>query len=131
MSDAVWNGQSFKNHCHGSAKDIIQRLGYEIEKLAKLNITQSIYDRPQRGSYRRTGAARASIHTEYLESEIACLIGSDTESLNVKRTEAGATGSRVFYFKWLEDGFHTRKGRFIAGHHMLKRALDTVKKGLR
>lgn len=131
MSDAVWHGKSFKHHLRGNAKDVIQRLGSEIEKLAKLNITQSIYDRPQRGRYVRTGAARASIHTEYLASEIACLIGSDTASLAAKRLGAGATGSRVFYFRWLEDGYHARNGRFIPGHHMLKRALDTVKRGLR
>lgn len=131
MMESKWHGQSFKHHLHGNAKDIIQRLGYEIEKLGKENITESVYNRPQRGRYVRTGAARASIHTEYLEREVACLIGSDTESLDKARIKVTATGSKVFYFKFLEDGFHTRDGRFIQGYHMMKRALDTVKAGLR
>jgi hypothetical protein len=131
MSDAVWHGANFKALCHGTGKEIILRLAHQIERLGKENITESVYNRPRRGRYKRTGAARASIHTEYLESEIAALIGSDSESLTEAREKRTKTGSRVFYFKFLEDGFHTRNGRFIAGHHMLKRALDTVRQGLR
>ena len=131
MANAVWHGESFKRHCHGNEKEVLLKIGYEIERQGKLNITESIYDRPQRGSYKRTGAARASIHTIFEASEMACYIGSDTESLNKARVAASSTGSNIFYFRWLEDGFHTRKGRFISGHHMLKRALDSVKAGLR
>lgn len=152
--EAKYYGDNFKRHIHGSAKDSIKRLGYEVERLAKLNITESVYNRPQRGRYIRTGAARASIHTIYLESEIACLVGSDEESLRktamtryseishfkrqgkttqrkLSQLASTATGGTVFYFGWLEDGFHTRKGEFIEGHHMLKNALDRVKAGLR
>ncbi len=132
MIESKWHGADFKKLCHGNAKDIIKRLGFTIERLAKENITVSIYNRPQRGSYKRTGAARASIHTEFRENEVAAYIGSDTESLQAARSLLSTSvGSTVFYFKWLEDGFHTRNGRFIAGHHMLKRALDTLKRGLR
>lgn len=131
MVESKWNGYDFKQHCHGNAKQIILKLAYMLERIAKENITESIYNRPQRGSYKRTGAARASIQTEYNEREVAAYIGSDSKSLNNARLAEGATGSRVFYFKFLEDGFHTRNGRFIPGHHMLKRALDTIKRGLR
>ncbi len=129
--ESQWHGQSFKHLCHGNAKDIIKRLGFTVEKLAKENITVSIYNRPQRGSYKRTGAARASIHTEFKENEVAAYVGSDTESLNEARLKSGTVGSKVFYFRFLEDGYHTRNGRFIPGHHMLKRALDSLKRGLR
>jgi len=131
MVEAKFYGDNFKRHIRGSAKESIQRLGFEVERLAKLNITESIYNRPQRGRYVRTGAARASIHTIYLESEIACLVGSDSESLNKARLSATKTGGTVFYFGWLEDGFHTRNGRFVPGGHFLKNALDRVKIGLR
>ncbi len=129
--DTTWHGQSFKHLVHGNAKETIKRLGFTVEKLAKENITVSIYNRPQRGNYKRTGAARASIHTEFRENEVAAYVGSDKESLDNARLVSGTTGSTVFYFKYLEDGFHTRNGRFIAGHHMLLRALDSLKRGLR
>lgn len=129
--ESKWHGADFKKLCHGNAKQIILRLAFMLERIAKENITVSIYNRPQQGSYKRTGAARASIHTEYKENEVAAYIGSDKESLNEARLKAGAVGSIIFYFGWLEDGYHTRNGRFVPGHHMLKRALDTLKRGLR
>ena len=154
MIESRWEGYNFKKHCHGNAKTIILKLAYMLERIAKENITISIYNRPQRGTYKRTGAARSSIQTEYNERGVYALIGSDENSLrqaamtrysqvsHFKRQSKGtqrqlrslastATGSTVFYFGWLEDGFHTRKGEFIEGHHMLKRALDTIKRGLR
>jgi hypothetical protein len=131
MLESKWHGQSFKHLCHGNAKDTLIRLAATVEKLAKQNIQISIYNRPQLGLYKRTGAAMSSIHWMYYDKDVYALIGSDTKSLNDARIAAGATGSKIFYFKWLEDGFHTRNGRFIPGHHMLKRALDTLKRGLR
>ncbi len=127
--ESKWHGADFKKLCHGNAKQIILRLAVTVEKLTKLNMA-SIYDRPQRGNYKRTGAARASVHWEYKEHEVAVYIGSDIESLNKARRAAGA-GSSIFYFIFLEKGYHTRKGRFIQGHWMLTKALDTLKRGLR
>ncbi len=152
--DTTWHGNDFKRLVHGNAKETIKRLGFTIERMAKENITVSIYNRRQRGNYKRTGAARASIHTEFREHEVAAYVGSDEASLresamtrysqvsHFKRQGKGtqrmlrslastSVGSTVFYFKYLEDGFHTRNGRFIAGHHMLLRALDSLKRGLR
>ncbi len=124
--ETKWHGAQFKRAINTDAKNFLLKVGFQIEKQTKLNMA-SIYDRPQRGSYKRTGAARASVHTIFLENEIACLIGSDSESLNKARVAAGATGSNVFYFRYLEDGYTSRKGRQIQGHHMLKNALDVVK----
>jgi len=122
----VWHGASFKRHIHSNAESFLRDIGFQIERRTKENMS-SIYDRPQRGRYVRTGAARASVHSIFESSEIAIYIGSNQDELNKERIKAGATGAGVFYFIWLEEGFTSRAGRFITGHHMLKNALDTVK----
>ncbi|MFA6271347.1 MAG: hypothetical protein WC657_09175 [Candidatus Paceibacterota bacterium] len=123
---STWHGESFKRHVHNNAENFLKDIGFQIERRTKENMA-SIYDRPQRGRYVRTGAARASVHSIFEASEMAVYIGSNQEELNNERIKAGFTGSGVFYFIWLEEGFTSRAGRFIAGHHMLKNALDVVK----
>ena len=113
-----------KQHIISGGEQLGLKMGYAVEAEAKEIITTKIYNRPQRGNYKRTGLARSSIQTELRRDNKSVLIGSDAAAFAKKRSEMAsvATGSNVFYLPYLEYGT-----RFMPPVGMLRGGLDKVK----
>lgn len=121
-----WHGDRIKNQCNTNIEQVALKVGFAVEAEAKEIITVKVYNRPQRGRYKRTGLARASIQTELKKSQRAVYVGADKASFIKKANEINIDiGSGVFYLPYLEHGT-----RFSPPIGMLRGGLDRVRRKL-
>jgi tyrosine-protein phosphatase YwqE len=114
-----------KKTIHVNAHDRILAIGRKVEERAKENIEIAVYQTPEPDNYRRTGLAKASIHT--VDKSDHVLVGAneqsfkeDAEKLSVDVQVGGVT----FYLPYIEKGHIMRNGQFYPARPFLAPALD-------
>ena len=128
-----------KKTIHTEAHKRVLAIGYKVEEKAKENIQRVVYSTPEPDNYRRTGLAKASIHT--VDKTNYVLVGADEDTFRkdamtrISETGGGksahlgqlasvATGGNLFYLPYIEKGHIMRNGQFYPARPFLVPALD-------
>ena len=117
--------QQAKTTIHGNAHDRILAIGYKVEEKAKENIQSAVYATPEPDDYRRTGLAKASIHT--VDKSDHVLVGANEQSFKEDASKLGVdveVGGVTFYLPYIEKGHIMRNGEFFPARPFLQPALD-------
>lgn len=114
-----------KKTIHAAAHDRILAIGRKVEERAKENIEMAVYRTPEPDNYRRTGLAKASIHT--VDKTDYVLVGANEQSFKEDASKLGAdvqVGGVTFYLPYIEKGHIMRNGQFYPARPFLVPALD-------
>ena len=116
--------QQAKKTIHVNAHDRIIAIGNKVEERAKQIIQWEVYADPET-TYRRTGLAKASIHT--VDKGNYVLVGANEPSFKEDASKLGVdvqVGGVTFYLPYIEKGHIMRNGEFFPARPFLVPALD-------
>ena len=116
--------QQAKKTIHVNAHDRILAIGNKVEERAKQIIQWEVYADPET-TYRRTGLAKASIHT--VDKGNYVLVGANEPSFKEDASKLGVdvqVGGVTFYLPYIEKGHIMRNGEFFPARPFLQPALD-------
>ena len=116
--------QQAKKTIHVNAHDRILAIGNKVEERAKQIIQWEVYADPET-TYRRTGLAKASIHT--VDKGNYVLVGANEPSFKEDASKLGVdvqVGGVTFYLPYIEKGHIMRNGEFFPARPFLAPALD-------
>ena len=116
--------QQAKKTIHEKAHDKLLAIGHEVEERAKQIIQWEVYADPET-TYRRTGLAKASIHT--VDKGNYVLVGANEPSFKEDASKLGVdvqVGGVTFYLPYIEKGHIMRNGEFFPARPFLVPALD-------
>jgi len=116
--------QQAKKTIHVNAHDRILAIGNKVEERAKQIIQWEVYADPET-TYRRTGLAKASIHT--VDKGNYVLVGANEPSFKEDASKLGVdvqVGGVTFYLPYIEKGHIMRNGEFFPARPFLVPALD-------
>jgi len=120
----VYTAQA-KKTIHVNAHKRILAIGNKVEERAKENIERVVYQTPEPDNYRRTGLAKASIHT--VDKSDHVLVGANEPSFKEDASKLGVdvkVGGITFYLPYIEKGHIMRNGEFYPARPFLVPALD-------
>ena len=116
--------QQAKKTIHVNAHDRILAIANKVEERAKQIIQWEVYADPET-TYRRTGLAKASIHT--VDKGNYVLVGANEPSFKEDASKLGVdvqVGGVTFYLPYIEKGHIMRNGEFFPARPFLQPALD-------
>jgi hypothetical protein len=115
--------QQAKTTIHTEAHKQVLAIGHKVEEKAKENIQSAVYSTPEPDNYRRTGLAKASIHT--VDKSDHVLVGANMDRWEEKAKELDVEiGGLTFYLPYIEKGHIMRNGEFYPARPFLVPALD-------
>ena len=116
--------QQAKTTIHTEAHKRVLTIGNKVEERAKQIIQWEVYADPET-TYRRTGLAKASIHT--VDKGNYVLVGANEPSFKEDASKLGVdvqVGGVTFYLPYIEKGHIMRNGEFFPARPFLVPALD-------